>query len=304
MIQSDRQPQSAQKGDRAGIEKFKAGEKGTGSMKIEFKKMEEKELANFKGGEKVFRPKKFDDGSAKIMYGTLEPGASIGLHRHEGNSEIIYVLAGVGTMLYDGEEELLYPGDAHYCPEGHIHSFINKGTEDLVFFAVVPELSRPETTQAEAKEEKKEKTEAAQEKSTASSCYAFVDGSYNKVTKVYGYGGFLVHDGKKEILQGSGSDAEMASMHNVAGEILGSTAAIQKAIALGIPEIKIYYDYMGIEKWATGGWKRNKKGTIAYYDFIQSVKDQIKIEFVKVKGHSGVEGNEEADRLAKEAAGI
>lgn len=275
-------------------------------MKIEFKKMEEKELAGFKGGEKIFRPKMFDDGSAKIMYGTLEPGASIGLHRHEGNSEIIYVLEGVGTMLYDGEEELLYPGDAHYCPEGHIHSFINKGTENLVFFAVVPELFRPEAAQAEATQMKttEEKKEAMQEKSCASSCYAFVDGSYNKATKVYGYGGFLVHDGKKELLQGAGCDEEMASMHNVAGEILGSTAAIQKAMELGILEITIYYDYMGIEKWATGGWKRNKKGTIAYYDFIQSVKDQIKITFVKVKGHSGVEGNEEADRLAKEAAGI
>ena len=35
-----------------------------------------------------------------------------------------------------------------------------------------------------------------------------------------------------------------------------------------------------------------------------SVKDKIDIKFVKVKGHSGVEGNEEADLLAKQAVGI
>ena len=50
--------------------------------------------------------------------------------------------------------------------------------------------------------------------------YAFVDGSYNIATKVYGYGGFLMADGKKEVLQGSGSEEEMASMRNVAGEVL------------------------------------------------------------------------------------
>lgn len=137
-----------------------------------------------------------------------------------------------------------------------------------------------------------------------SEAYSFVDGSYNQATGVYGYGGFLTYKGKKYILSGCGDDAEMASMRNVAGEVLGSMAAVEKAIELGIRSLDIYYDYMGISMWATGEWKRNKKGTIAYHDYIQSVKDKILLRFVKVKGHSGVEGNEEADRLAKKAVGI
>ena len=39
-------------------------------------------------------------------------------------------------------------------------------------------------------------------------------------------------------------------MRNVAGEVLGSMAAIEKAVELGLEELSIYYDYMGIEMWA------------------------------------------------------
>ena len=135
--------------------------------------------------------------------------------------------------------------------------------------------------------------------------FAYVDGSFNNKNKVYGYGGFLVNEnGDEYILQGSGNDPSLASMRNVAGEIMGSIAAIEKAIELGIMELTLYYDYAGIEKWATGEWQRNKDGTIRYNSFINDAKWALDINFVHVKGHSGVNGNERADMLAKQAVGL
>ena len=42
--------------------------------------------------------------------------------------------------------------------------------------------------------------------------YAFVDGSFNKATATYGYGGYLFTGTEKIVLQGNGCDPEMAAM--------------------------------------------------------------------------------------------
>ena len=107
-------------------------------MLIEFDKMEETVIPRFLNGEGVTRARMWVDELSKIMRGALEPGSCIGLHTHDTSSEIIYILAGKGKVLYDGEYEPLSAGSCHYCPKGHSHSLINDSQGILEFFAVVP----------------------------------------------------------------------------------------------------------------------------------------------------------------------
>lgn len=108
-------------------------------MKIDFKEIETSIIPKFKGGEKQIEAKMFVDERNRIMNSKLEPGASIGLHCHDTSSEIIFILSGTGKAVCEGVEESLQAGDCHYCLKGQTHTLINNGTEDLTFFAVVPQ---------------------------------------------------------------------------------------------------------------------------------------------------------------------
>ena len=130
---------------------------------------------------------------------------------------------------------------------------------------------------------------------------AYVDGSYDLETGSYSYGVVIIQNGFKQTLSGREQDPEMAAMRNVAGEIKGAMCAMQWAIENNKKSLYIYYDYTGIENWAKGNWKTNKKGTKEYREYYNSIKDKLNVEFRKVKAHSGDPYNDEADQLAKDA---
>lgn len=133
---------------------------------------------------------------------------------------------------------------------------------------------------------------------------AYVDGSYDSNTKSFSYGMVLFYNGKELTFSEKFSDSSLADMHNVAGEIKGSEAAMQYCLDHHLSSITIYHDYEGIAKWCTGDWAAKKPGTIAYADFYKKASQKVEIHFVKVKGHSGDKYNDMADRLAKKALGI
>lgn len=134
---------------------------------------------------------------------------------------------------------------------------------------------------------------------------AYVDGSFSKDKGRYSYGCvFIKPDGTVETKNGSGNDKEVLAIRNVGGEMLGAINAAKYAYENGYLSVDICYDYAGIEMWATGQWKTNNSLTKQYADYMKHMNEKIVIKFHKVAAHTGVEYNEMADKLAKEAIGI
>lgn len=106
-------------------------------MIIDFENTPLEVIHAFKGGEKEIRARMYFDGVTRIMKASLIPGASIGLHTHEVNAEVMFFTSGSGYVLCDGVKEPVKAGDCHFCPQGHSHTLINDSDSDLEFYAVV-----------------------------------------------------------------------------------------------------------------------------------------------------------------------
>ena len=90
-------------------------------------------------GSMTFTPKAevLPDSLRLVSEILIPPGAGIGVHTHDGETEIYYIVRGTGVVTDDGVEKPIGPGDVMVTPNGHNHSVTNNGTEDLLFLAVI-----------------------------------------------------------------------------------------------------------------------------------------------------------------------
>lgn len=137
---------------------------------------------------------------------------------------------------------------------------------------------------------------------TEETVIAYVDGSFDKRSQKYSYGVVLIKNGQIiDELSNSGDDPTYAESFQIAGECFGALNAIKWAIKQGYQSVIIHYDYLGIEMWALGKWRANKTVSKDYVTYFKKYSSQIDVSFVKVKAHSGIDFNERADQLAKDA---
>lgn len=129
---------------------------------------------------------------------------------------------------------------------------------------------------------------------------AYVDGSYRE--GLVGWATVIVKDG---VLYGEFSgvmnEEEVQGTRQVAGELKAVEETLFWCKEQKVKEISIYYDYTGIKEWVTGAWKAKKEITQRYRDHIRACG--IKINWIKVKSHSGISFNEKADQLARRIIG-
>jgi ribonuclease HI len=121
----------------------------------------------------------------------------------------------------------------------------------------------------------------------------FVDGSY--IDGKTGYGA-VIFLGDKKVQEFSGN-LEDTSTRQFGGELYSVIQVLKWCKENKINKVRINYDYLGIEYFATGKWQPKNILAKEYKDIV--TKSDINIIWRKIDSHTGNQKNDFADKLAK-----
>ena len=115
------------------------------------------------------------------------------------------------------------------------------------------------------------------EKLSEDEAIAFIDGSCNANEEKSAFGAIIFSgNDRKEVLYKAFSPPivgrNFLSLRNVSAELEGAKEVINWAIQYNKAKITIYYDYAGIEKWATGEWKAK---TVIAQDYSRFIHEKL-----------------------------
>ena len=86
---------------------------------------------------KLIDDQQFQGKGRLFAHNTLKPGCSLGLHTHNGDVEIYYIIGGQGMVDDNGEMKPVKTGDVIFTGNGESHSLENIGSENLEFIALI-----------------------------------------------------------------------------------------------------------------------------------------------------------------------
>ncbi|XP_039914392.1 ribonuclease H1 isoform X2 [Hirundo rustica] len=100
---------------------------------------------------------------------------------------------------------------------------------------------------------------------------------------------------------------------NQRAEIHAACKAIEQAKSQNIKKLIIYTDSKftikgitgWVDNWKTNGWRTSSGGSVINkedFERLDNLAKDMEIQWMHIPGHAGFQGNEEADRLAREGA--
>lgn len=85
----------------------------------------------------LLTPAEMDGKCAMFAKVRIPAGASLGVHKHTGNTETYHILQGTARYTDNDKTYTVKAGDTTFCADGDTHGIETLGEEDLIFIALI-----------------------------------------------------------------------------------------------------------------------------------------------------------------------